>query len=456
MRVSPLWTIIAALIAVVVVGAAAARLLDPPRPLLSSAGLSLAQITSDNNALATTIHYTLNRNAAITITFQNKAGGAQYVFRNAEPRAVGDYQVSFSGVVGGYTLPNEQIAGTIETRLIPNGVYTWTISAKGDAINGSSAEIAQISGDLTINKTDTALPLVQDFSVSPTTFTPNQDGIDDRVEVNAYLTKKAALTVFLQDASGARYYVSERVENRQPGDMGAHVFDYDGGVDNNVTPPPDGTYTLVALAEDAEGQRIRRTSQVTLKQGGLPQVEIQPQTTGSTLSYGTQAFTGAGVRPPEGVTATQATIQMTQGDLLTFRLNVYNYGVTPIRTLGPWPGSVYTFDQQYAAYTNSEKASLSGAWHIGLQCETSVTSLPWRWAIGSPDLLTAVVDDKGQTFYYLMPGQSATVWGAVQMSNLVKTRNPQECWAALIYEDVAVDPLQSHVGAIKVELIPPP
>lgn len=452
MRLSPLFTLLAALVAVVIIGATAARFLQPPRPLLADAGLSLNQISpnGDGQEDATRIQYTLNRNARVTISFRRNISGTEYIFRKDELRAADSYQVLFSGVVNGYTLPNEQIGGAIEARLLPNDLYVWTISAIAE-----DGESAQTSGNLIVNDADTELPLIRDFSVSPAIFTPNQDGVDDRVTANVYLSKKATLTVYLQDAKGTRYYVPERVEMRQPGEPGAHVFDYDGGVDNDVTPPPDGDYTLVAVAEDIEGQRVRRTSQITLKDGGLPQVEIQAQTSGSTVTYGTQPYTTGSVQPPAGVTSTQAKLQLNQNDLLTFRLTVYNYGKTPLRTMGPWPGQVYGWDQLAAKYTDPT-ISKSGIWRVGLTCETSETDFPWRWAIGAPDKLHKVVDDKGQTFYYLNPGESATVWGAVQMSYLVKSRNPQDCWAALIHEDVIIPPAQSHVGPIKVELIPAP
>ena len=46
------------------------------------------------------------------------------------------------------------------------------------------------------------------------------------------------------------------------------------------------------------------------------------------------------------------------------------------------------------------------------------------------------------------------IWGAIRMTKLIKSRNPQECWAALIHEGVIIPPLQSHVGPIKVTLNP--
>ncbi len=447
MRISPLLTILAALVAVVVVGFAAARLLQPSRPLLTETSVSLSQLSTDSGAAI--IHYTLNRDAQVTIALRN-AAGTEYAFRSTQARVANVYQVAFNGIVDGFTLPADPIDQTIESRLIPNGDYTWRISAKTDG-----GETQEVTGRLTVAFADTALPLIEDFSVSPKVFTPNQDGVDDRVQVNAFLAKKSTLTVYLQDTAGTQHFMPERVEIRQPGEPGAHVFDYDGGVDNNVRPPPNGDYTLIARAQDSEGQSVSRSTTVTIKDGGLPQVEIQPQTTGSIIRYVTQPFADT-VAAPVGISSSQATITMNQGDLLVFRLNIHNYGSTPIRTIGPWPGTVYRDDQTDAVFTNQEKVARDGSWRIGFECDTSETTLPWRWAIGAQDALTKVTTDKGDTFYYLMPGQNVTVWGAIQMNKLIKTRNPQTCWASLIHENVAISDFQRNIGAIQVKLIPTP
>src|SRR5207249_3283758 len=102
------------------------------------------------------------------------------------------------------------------------GDYTWTIEAIPDTGDPMSA-----SGDLTVADADLLLPAIQNFDVSPQLFTPNQDGIDDRVKINIFLPKPATLTVYLEDQDKGRYYISERMEGREPGEQGAHVFDYD-------------------------------------------------------------------------------------------------------------------------------------------------------------------------------------------------------------------------------------
>jgi hypothetical protein len=42
------------------------------------------------------------------------------------------------------------------------------------------------------------------------------------------------------------------------------------------------------------------------------------------------------------------------------------------------------------------------------------------------------------------------------MTEIRKARNPQECWAGLIHEDVGIPEFQSRVGAREIELVPPP
>ena len=72
----------------------------------------------------------------------------------------------------------------------------------------------------------------------------------------------------------------ERQQEVLPGKAGRHLFDYDGGVDLNADPPPDGTYQVVAFAQDAVGQEVQRTASLTIEQGGKPYAQIVPQTTG--------------------------------------------------------------------------------------------------------------------------------------------------------------------------------
>jgi hypothetical protein len=446
-----------ALLALLVVGVIGYVILRPPGPLLSHAGFDKTQISPNADGVddLTTIRYSLSRPAQVSIYLENTSGD-RYYFRQNEQRDSGDYDVLFSGIVDGYTLPGENIPGTIERRLIPSDHYTWVIEAV------SSSKTDRASGTLDIVNADSALPIISAFEINPAVFTPNQDGIRDRTSINVYLEKPANLSVYLEDANGLRYYMIEREGGRDPGDMGSHEYDYDAGVDQDMDPPPDGTYPVFAVAQDAEGQRIVRQGELTLVDGGLPRAEIMAQATGATVFfddipydekyYTTVTVQGDKVTYPEGVASEVTTLTMLQGDLLVFKLTVQNYGTTPIRTAGPFPGTVYDFNQTVASLGAYQE---SGAWRIGINCDTAYSDFPWRWALGPMDDLTAVYDaEADKTYYYLQPGQRAEVWGAIRMSEIRKARNPQDCWAGLIHEDVGIPPFQSRVGARQIKLDP--
>src|SRR5688572_4952692 len=194
MRLSPLITIAAALIGLVIVATIGLVVIQPPRPLLANVSIVPEKITpnADGSDDIASIHYVLNRNAAVTISFTNRETKEQFVFRNAERRIPDDYTVLFSGVVD--ASKSQQDSG-VETHLMPDGSYDWLIEAAAE--NG---EAQQQSGVLIIKNSDSALPLIRDFTISPQIFTPNQDGIDDRLNINIYLEKEATLTVYLEDA----------------------------------------------------------------------------------------------------------------------------------------------------------------------------------------------------------------------------------------------------------------
>jgi hypothetical protein len=446
-----------ALLALLLVGVIGYVMLRPPGPLLSHAGFDKTQISPNADGVddLTAIRYSLSRPARVSIYLENPADD-RYYFRQNEPRGSGDYNVLFSGIVDGYTLPGENIPGTIERRLIPSDHYTWMIEAV------RQGETDRASGTLDIINADSALPIMSTFDISPTTFTPNQDGINDRASINVYLEKPADLSVYLEDANGLRYYMIEREGGRDPGDRGSHEYDYDAGVDQDMDPPPDGTYPVYAVAQDDEGQRIVRQGELTLVDGGLPRAEIMAQATGATvffdhIPYDPRYYTSATIQGekvayPEGVASEVTTLTMLQGDLLVFKLTVQNYGTTPIRTAGPFPGTVYDFNQTAASLGAYQE---SGAWRIGINCDTAYSDFPWRWALAPMNELTIVYDpESNETYYYLEPGQRAEVWGAIRMSEIRKARNPQDCWAGLIHEDVGIPPFQSRVGARSIKLDP--
>jgi len=140
------------------------------------------------------------------------------------------------------------------------------------------------------------------------------------------------------------------------------------------------------------------------------------------------------------------------GHMLVFRMTIENYGKVPIRTSGPPPGTVYQQEQLAGSLGYFDE---SGVWRVGIQCETSVSSFPYRWAVGSDAVLQDFYDEASDNiFHYLPAGERAVVWGAIRMTE-VKARNPQNCWAGLIHEDVAISLRNNHVGMRSIMIVDP-
>ena len=458
----PIWLVaLAALLGLMVVVAAGATLLQPPLPLITAAAFAPPTITpnADGQDDVTVFSYNLSRGAAISMAF-TAPDGTVYAFRQNEPRDAGDHSVLFSGVVDGFTLPGEVIHGEVLRRLMPDGEYTWTLTA--DSTSGES--MAQ-SGTLVIEGGDAALPDIPEFSVFPDVFTPNQDGVSDRTAINVGLVKPADVRLYLQGEGMEPIYVPERLEDKPGEDAPVlrHLYDYEGGVDLGANPPPDGIYTVVAEAQDDVGQRVRRTGELTIVSGGKPQAQIMPQPTGPTVVFESRPWEdrfantpderGDLIDPPVSPESLALTaISMPVGDMLVFKLTVENYSSVPIRTSGSPPGTVYDWTQRASTFGEYDE---SGSWRVGLDCDTAASDYPWRWRLGADEALVTETDpNTGIVYTYLPAGARATVWGAVRMSQ-IEVRNPQNCWAGLIHEDVGVSELNAHVGPRQIELLDP-
>lgn len=410
---SSLWLTLT--VALVLTGAALAAAwlwLRPSGPPLAAASLSLDSLSpnADGREDVTRITYQLRRPATVSIYFTD-AAGTRYDFRRDRPRASGESAVDFSGVVDPYRLPGEDFPAEVLARVLQDGAYTWVVEAR-DAAGVANT----ISGPLTVQGADTTLPLVEALTVGPKLFTPNQDGLDDRVTINVAINKDlppANLRTTLIGPGGLELPIGESANSpKAPGQAGVHEYNYDGGVDQGQSPPPEGEYVIRAVAEDALGQRTALTETLMIALRGLPRAEIV---------QGRIEF---------------ASSVVVLGNTLYFTATVWNYGETPIRTTGPYPGYVYgAMGENYSATGFLQE---SGAFRLGLMCDTCQNDFPWRWGLGSPETLTLITDANGRPHYYLMPGERAVITGGVVLDNIVERRNPQFFWAGLIHEDVRI------------------
>lgn len=405
------------LIAVLVVLAAIAvgwRLYNGDSSLLRNVTVNEDSISpnADGEQDATLMSYELSRNARVSIYLENEEG-RRFYFRDSKPRGAGEYKVLFSGVVDGYDLPGETVQGEILSRLLQDGRYTWTV----EAIDENDVTETQ-QGTLTVVAADTELPELRDFSLDKDVFTPNRDGISDRIQAQFYLTKAVdQLRVFLVLPDGSEVPISE-LERDIPANMpGRHVYDYEGGVDNGATPPPDGTYPIVAIAQDLEGQKVRVQDRLTIQYGGVPRADIFAPPAGDTLQFDATAVALC--------------------DTIHFTMTVENYGTTPIRTTGPAPGTIYDSDWNYNTLGWHTE---SGAWRAAIGFENELTNYPFRWSLGNADELTEI-----DGYRYLMPGQRAVITGGIRVVGPFGDRNPQPIWAGLIHEDVEVSEFNNRV-----------
>ncbi|NCF67882.1 MAG: hypothetical protein GWP61_18105 [Chloroflexi bacterium] len=415
----PLVAAIIALLLVVVAVAISWRILNGDRSLLRNVNVDDDAITpnADGEQDATLLRYEVSRNADVSISFENEAG-ERYYFRREKPRGAGEYKVLFSGIVDGYDLPGETVQGEVLSRLLQDGAYTWTVEA-----TDKNGIVEMQQGTLTIAEADTELPEMRDFSLDKQVFTPNRDGISDRVQAQFYLTKEVDdLRVFLVLPDGSEVPISE-LERDIPANMpGRHVYDYEGGVDNGATPPADGTYSIVAIAQDLEGQKMRVEDSLTIQYGGVPRADIFAPPAGDTLEFEATAVALC--------------------DTIQFTMTVENYGTTPIRTTGPVPGTVYDSDWNYNTLGWHTE---SGAWRAAIGFENELTNYPYRWALGNPEELEEIGG-----YLYLMPGQRAVITGGIRVVGPFGDRNPQPMWAGLIHEDVEISEFNNRVDPNRI------
>ena len=354
---------------------------------------------ADGVADVARISYKLARHASVALYFTD-ALGVRHDFRSDASRPAGNYEALFSGVIG--------------NRLLPDGQYTCVVEATGDNGDRASAQ-----APLTIQGGEPNAIEILNLSIYPPTFTPNRDGISDRVTIAYSLSKQAAkVQVYLVGQNGSKYPVPED-KIRPVGQAGAHAHDYDAGVDLGATPPADGTYTVVVEAEDAVGNRAVVTGELTIVNGGVPQVEI----------VNSAAEWSASTLP--------------LGGTLTFTCTVRNVGKVGVRTKGPPPGTTYSTSENLNSKQFYEEP---GIFRVGLDYEgnSSGRTYPFRWQLGSDEELTVVDGQK-----YLMPGKAVMVVGHLRIVDKPVKVTPYY-WLGLVHEQVWI--VQDRVEAAPVTI----
>lgn len=437
-------------------------------PLLRDVSVAPDQISpnADGDSDVTEIRYTLSRSAYVSIFFENE-DGKRFYFRKDSRRSPDNYAVQWGGVMSDPT--TETCAGrTVETwrmqifslslattetctsrtveilsQVLADGIYRWVVQATDDR------DVTETkTGTITLHNGDTEMPKLANFKVSPQTFSPNQDGRDDWVSIDYYLTKDVEFVqVYLLDPQkpGVKFHIPEDPNTIDPEEKGDHSYRYEGGVNLNAEPPEDGTYQVIGEVQDRAGNRMRVTSTLTIEEGGKPRADIVQG-----------EINWMGWREE-----TNRVVNLSLGQTLCFSAIVRNEGTVPIRTIGPWPGQEYRFEQNFNTLaamdldgdgdTEWEWFQQPGAWRFGINFTTTGYSFPYRWAIGHKEELERRMIH-GREEWYLLPGKAGTVNGCI----VIDKEPPGSTvlwWGGLLHEAYGVP--NEYIDRITVEIFKP-
>lgn len=163
-------------------------------PLLGAVAVEPAAITpnQDGDADITRIAYAIGAPAFLTIELVG-GDGTVHRLRDRRPRAPGAFAAEFGGVVDGRMLPDD----------------TYAVRLVAEPRDGGAPATADAT--LRISDADTRLPELAGFTVQPDAFTPNQDGLGDRVTITYRMDEPADVRLTLEDADGN--YVQDILED---------------------------------------------------------------------------------------------------------------------------------------------------------------------------------------------------------------------------------------------------
>lgn len=343
--------------------------------VLSDVGPASVELRPTGNGEHASIHYTIGRDAKVSVFLQD-AAGTRYTLRENELRTASPdpYSLSFDG-----TTPTAD--PVLKRRALPSGTYTYTVQAVG-----TDGAQAQAQGTITIAGTDSPPPLIENLVVFPDTISPNADGIDDITEITYQLPVSATVDLVLTGPDGATYpFVAADKEGPIPQ---RHIWN-GKTVDNALL--ADGVYTLTLSAQDRFGNLVERQTPITIGGGGQPEVKI--------------TFTNIA---PEAIM---------KGDTITVTMRVQNTGDVPIRTYGPASGYEYSTDDVFSSVDGGKYVVKPGGfWRIGVDWDANsggaAKRYPYRWAVTPrPPEQWKVPNEEDM----LMPGEEAEITGRIRV-----------------------------------------
>ena len=344
--------------------------------LLTDVNISSSLLHPTGNGESVSINYTIGQTSKIWIYLQDSQGKRYPALRDGQPRLPSSdpYTLRFDG-----TVPTQ--GSELVQRLLPDGDYTVVVQARG--ANGQEMTVQR---KLTIETGNVKPPLIDNLVVSPSTISPNADGIDDTAEITYQLPVTATVDITISGPD-KRVYPFVTADEEAP-ILQRQVWN-GKTVDGVVL--DDGVYTYTVRAQDRYGNVVERSGPITIVGGGQPQVQI---------TYTKIA--------PEAIM---------RGEVITVTMRVKNIGKVPVRTYGPASGYEYSTEEVFSSIENGRYAAKSGGfWRIGVDWDANsggaAKRYPYRWAISPrpPDQWKIpYVEDE------LKPSEEAVVVGPIRV-----------------------------------------
>ena len=324
---------------------------------------------------AVTIRYYVAHESLVSLALRaadGAADGESVILRDRVPRAPGTYAFRFQGAVAG--------------RVLPNGSYE-VVATRSDPAGGEPIERRQ---PLAIIDADTAPPALDDLRVKPAAFTPNQDGVDDRLEVAFTATEPVTVDARLLAGNEVRWLAREYAAG--PGAVRVSwppPLRHAPLLNRAVDRLPAGPAQVEVAIQDKAGNRTVARREITLGESGTPRARL----TGVTIAPAAPRASGT----------------------LTITATLTNTGAVTLRAAPAGPAG-------YAWRENAHTLGYPAApgtvrWGVDYSLNRSGVAYPFRWSLGRD----------------LAPGESAAVSGTIRLDDAFPSE-PVNLWAGVIHE----------------------
>jgi hypothetical protein len=321
---------------------------------------------------AVSIQYQVANAATVSLAL-HASDGSVLLLRDRVPRGPGTYSFDFQGAVDG--------------RVLPDGEYMVVATAQ----NSATGEQTEQRQPLTLANADTEPPAIEGLQFSPAVLSPNQDGVDDRLEVNFSAGEPLTIEARLIANNDVRLLVEDLVVG-----PGVAHFSWPSPlrhapqINQAVAELPTGSATLEVSASDRAGNRTVARTTIEVGESGIPRARITNVLISPTSAH--------------------------PGEKITVTATIANTGAVTLRATPPGPAT-YSWGEDahalgFAAATGTVR------WGVDFSLNRSGVAYPFRWSLGRD----------------LAPGESVHVSGSIRLNDHFP-QEPVQLWVGVIHED---------------------